>query len=256
MTDDKVSQMRIQVLSDLHLEFGFYRVKVSEDADALVMAGDFTVAKYLGDLGAFARFVRKPLFFVAGNHDYYYGVFEEVNRKLEKMDSDIINFHFLNNKYVEVGEVKFIGSTLWSDFDLAPNPAEFASLVRSRINDFHIISKSSNRKFSPQDCQELNVESCLFLRREIDAPFNGKRVVVTHFLPSPKSIHSRFEGDFLNPYFCCNCEELMGPSVRLWIHGHTHESINYACKQTRVIANPKGYLEENERFNQKLVVEI
>ena len=248
--------MRIQILSDIHLEFGFYRVRVPEDVDVLVMAGDYTVAEYLDDLAVFARFIRKPVVYVAGNHDYYNGYFDKVNRKLEKMDNDIPNLHFLNNSCVEIGDVKFIGSTLWSNFDLDPNPDRFASFVKNRISDFYVIRKSSGGRFSPQDCRELNIESRTFLRNEVDASFHGKRVVVTHFLPSPKSLHPKFKGDFLNPYFCCNCEELMGTKVLLWIHGHTHESINYTYKGTNVIANPKGYRNENKKFEDQLIIEI
>lgn len=227
-----------------------------EDVDALVFAGDFTTARCLGELRAFAKSARKPVMFVAGNHDYYYGIFNNVNKKLEQIDSNLPNFHFLNNRCVEIDEVRFIGSTLWSNFDLAPNPGEFAVLVGNRVSDFLVIKKNSTHAFSPYDCWELNERSRRFLRDEIDASFSGKRVVVTHFLPSPKSIHAKFEGDLLNPYFCCDCEDLMGQNVPLWIHGHTHESTNFVHKGTRVIANPKGYFNENRRFDGKLVVGI
>ena len=125
--------MKIQILSDLHTEFEHYTVKMVEEADVLVMAGDFTVAKLLGDLEAFAWSIKKPIVYVAGNHDYYYGVFEKVNRKLKQLDSDLPNFHFLNNTRIEIGNVGFIGSTLWSDFDLAPNPREFAYQARLEL---------------------------------------------------------------------------------------------------------------------------
>ncbi|MDH5450871.1 MAG: metallophosphoesterase family protein [Candidatus Bathyarchaeota archaeon] len=248
--------MKIQVLSDLHIEFEYYTVKVVEETDVLVMAGDFTVAKYLREIEAFARLIKKPIVYVAGNHDYYYGVFNRVNETLEQLDCDISNFHFLNNGRVEIEDVRFIGSTLWSNFDLAPNPGEFAYLARSMISDFMVIKKSSTSTFSPFDCSRLNEESRRFLKQEVDAPFNGRKVVVTHFLPSPKSVHPKFEGASLNPYFCCNCENLMGQSIPLWIHGHTHESTDYNHKGTRVIANPKGYFNENTTFNEKLIVEI
>jgi len=246
--------MRIQILADLHMEFGYSKVELVKDAEVLVIAGDYTVANKLGMLDTLARSTQKPIVFVAGNHDYYDGVFDAVNMKLEEISSASSNFHFLNNASVEIGEVRFIGSTLWSNFDLAPNPLEFAELVGHRINDFYWIHKSSNHRFTPYDCLELNEKSRSFLRNERDSPYHGKKVVVTHFGPSPRSIHPKYEGDVLNPYFACNCEDLMDLSVPLWIHGHTHQSIDYVHNGSHVIANPKGYYDENGRFNGKLVV--
>jgi hypothetical protein len=48
----------------------------------------------------------------------------------------------------------------------------------------------------------------------------------------------------------------MGPDVPLWIHGHTHESIDYEHKKTHVVANPKGYYGENKSFDGKLLFEV
>lgn len=238
------------------MEFKYYRIKVVEDAEVLVIAGDFTVAKFIGKLEAFAKSIKKQVIFVPGNHDYYGGVFNAVNEKLEQIDSNLDNLHFLNNNSVTIEDAKFIGSALWSNFDLAPNPVEFARLIGPLISDFSEISKSLTSKFSPHDCVKLNEESRLFLQNEINTPYGRKKVVITHFLPSPKSIHPRYWGDPLNPYFSCNCENLMGPNVSLWIHGHTHESFDYVHEGTRVIANPRGYYSENKKFNGKLVVEI
>lgn len=248
--------MRIQVLADLHTEFSSYKIELAEDADVLVLAGDFTVADSLGKLEVLAETAEKPIVFVAGNHEYYGGVFSEVNEKLTRISSSRRNFHFLNNGCFQIEDVQFIGATLWSNFDLAPDLDEFARIIGLAINDFDCIASSSTAKFSPYDCMRLNEESRSFLKDKISASSCGKRVVVTHFGPSPKSIHPQFEGSPANPYFCCNCENLMGPSIPLWIHGHTHESIDYKHKKTRVIANPRGYHGENKRFREKLVVEI
>ncbi|UCB60802.1 MAG: metallophosphoesterase family protein [Candidatus Bathyarchaeota archaeon] len=248
--------MRIQVLSDLHTEFSPYRIKPVESSDVLLLAGDVAVAKTLSRLETYVSLIAKDVVFVAGNHDYYYGTFDEVNERLEEMDARLPNFHFLNNRAVIIGDTKFIGSTLWSDFDLASNPRRFAQLVETMVSDFFVIDKSSHSKFSPRDCIRLNQASRTYLKEEVNAAFGGKKVVITHFLPSPKSIHSRFAGDVLNPYFCCNCEDLMDGGISLWIHGHTHESIDYTHQKVQVIANPRGYFGENNKFNGKLVMKI
>lgn len=86
--------------------------------------------------------------------------------------------------------------------------------------------------------------------------FNGKRVIVTHFLPTPKSIHVQYQDSPINPHFCCNCERLMGASVTLWVHGHTHSSMDYEVAGTHVVANPRGYYGYNREFNGKLFVKV
>ena len=86
-------------------------------------------------------------------------------------------------------------------------------------------------------------------------------MVVTHHAPSPRSIHPRFEGSLLNGCFVSDLEHLMGaPRVRLWIHGHTHDSFDYTVRGTRVLCNPRGYMlqgvGENAAFDPALVVEV
>jgi len=251
-------RMRIQVLADLHTEFARYDVELAEDVDVLVVAGDFSVARgnSLGKLGELAQTVEIPVVFVAGNHEYYGGVFGRVNEEIRKIGGSHPNFHFLNNACYRHEGVQFIGTTLWSNFDLAPDKDEFARIAGQWISDFDCIATSIIATFSPYDCVKLNEQSRSFLKEKTSGSSCDKKVVVTHFGPSSKSIHPMFEGNVLNPYFCCNCEDLMGPNIPLWIHGHTHESINYEYKKTHVIANPRGYNSENRKFKEKLVVEI
>ncbi len=251
--------MKIQILSDLHLEFSHYQIVTVEDSDIIVIAGDFTIARKLRQLKAYSQSVRKPVFFVAGNHDYYGGYFSVVNKYLDNIGLKIDNFHFLSNSSFVYENVKLVGCTLWSNFDLAPKPEVYARTVGSKINDFWEISKLSGERisrFTPSDCRKLNEESREFLKRELSTDSETRSIVITHFMPSPKSIHPRFEHDILNPFFCCNCESLMGPNVPLWIHGHTHDSMDYFHKGTHVIANPRGYYEENKRFNGRLTIDL
>jgi predicted phosphodiesterase len=251
--------MKIQILSDIHLEFSQYQIETVEDTNIIIIAGDFATARKLGELKAVSQSVSKQVFFVAGNHDYYDGNLSVVNKYLEQIELEIDTFHFLNNSSFIYDDVKLIGCTLWSNFDLAPKPEEYARTVGSSINDFWKISKLSEERisrFTPSDCRKLNEESRNFLKMELSTDVESRSVVITHFMPSPKSIHPRFEHDILNPFFCCNCENLMEPNVPLWIHGHTHDSMDYFHKGTHVIANPKGYYSENKKFNGRLTIDL
>lgn len=222
----------------------------------LVVAGDFTVARKIGQLKLFVQSVSKSVLFVAGNHDYYGGSIEEVDEYLETMDREFENFHFLNNRSIVLEDVQFFGCTLWSNYDLAPKQDYYAQKIAPFINDFWEINRDVTHKFTPYDCWAFNEESREFLKQELGANKKGKNIVITHFLPSSESIHKRYENSDLNPYFCCNCEGLMGENVPLWIHGHTHESMDYSHGFTRVIANPRGYYGENKRFDGKLIIDL
>jgi predicted phosphodiesterase len=248
--------LRIQVLSDLHVEFDYYRIKIVDTADVVLMAGDFGVAQHIKNLARFAGSTDRQIIFVAGNHDYYGGIIKEVDQMLTQTSLDYANFHFLNDSSFRTKDVEFIGCTLWSNFDLAPDPLKFEWLVQMAINDFDCIKTSPENVFTPQDCRRLNEHSRRFLQDTLHSNFKGKRVIVTHFLPSQRSIHAQYNSSLINPYFCCNCESLMGPDVALWVHGHTHSSMNYQIAGTRVVANPRGYYGENKEFDGKLVIEL
>lgn len=170
------------------------------------------------------------------------------------------HFNFLNPASLEIDtgkeKVRFIGGTLWSNFDTVRNVERAQSYVKRQIADFMRIHIDPVRLFNPQDCRYKNMEFREFLAQELTKDYDGKTVVVTHFLPSEKSISPQFLGSTVNSYFACNCEEFMSPKVPLWIHGHTHNSIDYVLNGTHVVANPRGYHTENKSYNGKLVVEI
>lgn len=248
--------MKIQVLSDLHNEISYYRVKVCEDADVIVLAGDiFSHGSNPDGLLSVAKEIRRqsdiPIVYITGNHEYYFSTFEATHAAVDAVASLIDNFHFLNNDYVVIDGVKFIGSTLWSNFDLARDEHDI-NLVGRSINDFVYIDDCN---FTTDDCARLNKNARRFLRDELDEPFEGKKVMVVHHCPSPLSIHPKFEGSPINCYFACSCCNLIA-KADLCIHGHTHESFDYTINDTRVVCNPRDYYSGNSHFNGKLIVEI
>src|SRR5690606_859556 len=115
--------------------------------------------------------------------------------------------------------------------------------------------------FTPQDSAELFSANVRWLDGELGKPFAGPTVVITHHAPSLQSIHARFAGSLFNPAFVSDAEWLLkGGRVRLWIHGHTHDSYDYRVSGTRVLCNARGYVKEgkveNARFDPKLMVEV
>lgn len=251
--------MRIQLLSDLHLESHPYELKPSKHADVLVLAGDIApltqrerLQKLLKQTGS------KPTVMVTGNHEYYGSGFDHVDYQLGLILEQFPHVVLLNNSYATVAGMLFAGGTLWTDFCL---PMKFKDGTRSdpvlaaraaceQISDFRTIrgARPETMYAENQECR-IAIANAKALARPM--------VVVTHFLPSPKSIHARYEGDVCNPYFCSDCEDLMGDNVQAWLHGHTHCSAAYEVKGTQVVCNPRGYTaKENPAFSDECLIEV
>jgi Icc-related predicted phosphoesterase len=256
--------MKIHILSDLHNQFSLFKPPAT-DADVVILAGDIDGGSK-GVAWAAQKF-NKPVIYLAGNHEFYH---QEITMQTEalRQAAENTSVHFLDCNTVVVDGVRFIGATLWTDFRLnGDTPHDIASardVAKQSMNDFRCIWLN-DKKFTPDDSVALFEKSVQFLKAELEKPFTGKTVVVTHHTPSPKSVHARYKGDLLNAAFSSDCEFLMdGPNApSFWIHGHTHDSFDYVVNHgTRVIANPRGYTsynsagQENEFFRPDLVVEI
>ena len=111
--------------------------------------------------------------------------------------------------------------------------------------------------FRPEHARQLHLAQTAWLEGKLIEMFDGPTVVITHYLPHRHSIHPKYKGDRLNPAFASDLSRLVRPPVKLWIHGHTHESFNYVVNGTRLVCNPRGYLpmEPNPAFNPRFVVE-
>lgn len=250
--------MRIHVLSDLHIEFGDWSPPPT-DADVVVLAGDI-FTECAGPEWARRRFGDKRLIYVAGNHEFYGGQWQEVMQSM-RAKAQAFEVELLEDQALVVGDVRFLGATLWTDFELDGNSVRDVDVAmraaRRQMNDYVLIHYNG-RRFAPEDSRQLHFASRGWLQRELAKPFAGKTVVITHHLPHVRSIDPQFDGDVLNPAFVSHLPELVCAPVDLWIHGHTHVSLDYAIAATRVVCNPRGYAPDdlNPRFRPDFVVEV
>jgi len=233
--------MNIRLLSDLHTEFRLpYKTQAFAQyrgEDVLVLAGDIAsgstntmdVIKFFLDQG-FPQIV-----YVPGNHEYYGTSFDEFNAKMENKCFAYDNVHFLNPGSVEIGGVKFVGGTLWTNF--AEDPIA-QSAARRGINDFRQI-----RGFDVNRCAQTYYQHLDYIKQQYEQRGNSKVVVVTHFLPARECIAPRFRGpDLINDYFANNLGEYISTmSSTTWLFGHTHDATDITLGDTRVVANPHGY---------------
>ena len=248
--------MKVQILSDLHLEFADFEIPET-DADVIVLAGDIHVGtravEWIQDQ------TNKPVIYILGNHEYYHQAFPKLQETVRDL-CEGTNIHFLENDEVIIDGVRFLGATLWSDFNLFGKQEKSMLEARATMNDFRMIRpEDERRKFiKAEDFLEAHNKSMQFLEQALktsDLP----TVVMSHNAPSNRSSEARYKDSALAPAFASNLESFIEQhQPKLWIHGHMHNSSDYMIAETRVICNPRGYEghELNESFKTDLVVEI
>jgi len=253
--------MRIALLSDLHLSMHPFEPPRT-DADVVVLAGDLGRPQAAIE---FASRYEQPTLFVAGNHEHYGSDLVSTGSELRALARGTAVRVLEQREWIH-GDVRFLGCTLWSDHRLEDTP-EGRSVARVKalelVRDFSRIrvAPESPELFTPALSRLLFEQSVEWLEGRFAAPHDGPTVVVTHFAPSRRSIHPRFEGSPLNACFVSDLEErILRWQPRLWLHGHVHDSFDYRIGVTRVVANPRGYapggVVENARFDPELVLEV
>jgi predicted phosphodiesterase len=244
--------LRIRIYSDLHLEFAPF-VPPENDADAIVLAGD--IANGAAGIEWARTTFWQPVLYLAGNHEYYEGEFEAVQRVMGTAAREFA-VTLLDCSEAVVDGVRFLGCTLWTDYSLVPQAERPAVMEGARkLNPDYQLIRWGARAFEPEDAIALCARHRAWLAATLAAPFSGKTVVITHFAPHPRSIAPAYAGHRANPGFVLDLEEMMG-SAALWIHGHTHTFFDYRVRGTRVICNPRGYPAEPTGFVPGLTVEV
>ncbi|MDM0071086.1 metallophosphoesterase [Variovorax sp. J31P207] len=285
--------VRIQIVSDLHLELltsrirvGWHGIPASPAADLLVLAGD------IGSIDDVLRMFGRwpvPVLYVLGNHEFYHQEMTALRRHARSLAQGT-SVLILDND--EVGPVQFLkfsnwyeprkerlaglrafGATLWTDYDYADGVAmqDWRQMrmgeAGRRLNDHRLISFGES-VFKPGHALAEHQASVGWLADALSTPFDGRTVVITHHGPHAKSVHPRFRGDLLNCAFVSDLSSLLA-RADLWVHGHVHDSFDYQVRGCRVVANPRGYprnaglvekpeelIFENPWFDPSLVVVV
>ena len=288
--------MNIQLLSDLHLEVHPHFVPTpAPGADLLVLAGDigsYQSGSLLEDADfGLARFSPLkgwpvPVIFVPGNHEYDTQDFDLAHERLRETCVRL-GIVFLEREVITAAElfktlpgrntapdrlpaVRFIGTTLWTDFDalspLAAAPgASLTPLLKARDKAFRAANFYLRKALTSRHGQALLAEQVRaqalvcqdWLRAALAQPFDGVTVVITHFAPSLRSADPRYGLTPGTAGFCNALDELL-PSAQLWLHGHLHCASDYVNQGCRVVANPLGYARKSEQaqFVPQLCLEL
>ncbi len=248
--------MHLHILSDIHLEHAPF-VPPHTSADVVILAGD-THPGSKGIFWAMETFPGTPVLYILGNHEYYGEAMPSHILKL-KMLALGSNVRVLENDALTIGDVVFLGCTLWTDFELFGNPRVAGYYATESMTDYRKIRISPDyRWLRSVDTAGIHFSSRRWLTGQFDQHRGEKMVVVTHHAPSKKSLPEGYEDDILNAAYASDLNEFVENSgASLWVHGHLHKPKDYFLGSTHVICNPRGYPhEENNRFGPGCVVEV
>lgn len=266
--------MKIALCSDLHLEFGTITL-VNQGAEVLILSGDIIIENDLSERDVynfnsadrsqkFHTFFQEAcaqfphVIYVSGNHEHYHGDFAKTIKNLRKKLGYLKNLHILEKEMITIGDVKFIGGTLWTDMNKEDQLTLYH--MKSMMNDFRLVD-NSNREVSFKDaegkfhtrparyCAEDAVEDhkkmVEFIRLMIEGHFDKKFVVVGHHAPSKLSTKPRYKDEvIMNGAYSSDLSDFIidHPQIKVWTHGHTHETFDYMIGSTRILCNPRGYI--------------
>lgn len=268
--------MKLQIVSDLHLEFGMFAID-NNGADTLILSGDICPIVNLLDINSPVVFSDdqksqeyhtfffdcskkfKHVVYVVGNHEYYHGDLQTSVNILRDRLKHLSNLHILEKQSVQLEDVLFVGGTLWTDMNR--ENYQTMAIIRGYMNDFRVI-KNGNYKLMPADCVSVHRQTIDFLTSTLSELKSDQKVVfVGHHAPSKQSIKPKYAHDTdVNGAYSSDLEDFIvsSPNIKLWTHGHTHDSFDYMVGTTRIVCNPRGYYryEENDNFNPNLVIEV
>ena len=268
--------MKIALVSDVHLEFGDLEFDNDQGADVLILGGDICVASDMTPRdpnnimdeeyrsNRFHAFFQRcserfpHVIFIVGNHEHYHGDFTKTVPHFRNVLGYLPNLHILEKETWVLDDVTFIGGTLWTDM----NRRDVRTLheISRMMNDFRCVDHSAKLadqrgwggRFTTTDAANDHDAMVEYIRLMIEGKWDQKFVVVGHHAPSRLSTHPRYAHEaIMNGGYSSELDGFIQdhPQIKLWTHGHTHEDFDYCIGSTRILCNPRGYINYEERAN-------
>jgi Icc-related predicted phosphoesterase len=266
--------MKIALVSDVHLEFGDLDFDNDSGADVLILGGDICIANdmaqrdpynTMGEQYRSNRFHdffqrccdRFPhVIFIVGNHEHYHGDFAKTVPHFRDVLGYLPNLHILEKETFVLDDITFIGGTLWTDMNKRDNRTLHD--ISRMMNDFRCVDNSAKTedgrgwpgRFTTTDAANDHDAMVAFIDQTIAANPAGKYVVVGHHSPSRLSTHPKYQSQFImNGGYSSELDDFIQdrPQIKLWTHGHTHEDFDYMIAGCRILCNPRGYINYEER---------
>ena len=256
--------MRINVISDLHLEFAPLELP---GGDVLILAGDVCELRSLkkdvnakkppdwkqatGKEWRFQRFFEvecakyNTVFYVLGNHEHYHGRYDKTLNELRSLLPP--NITILQDEAAELDGVVFLGSTLWTDMNKGDPLTMWTA--RNSVNDFkhithHYAHAGIYGKLRPEITVAAHRKSVDYMQAALGQRGQDKIVVISHHAPTELSVAPAYKREYaMNGAYRSDLSEFIldHPQIKVWVHGHMHDVCDYTIGSTRILANPRGY---------------
>jgi hypothetical protein len=243
--------MRIQLLSDLHLETESFEPEPNPAAELLVLGGDID-----STWAALERFRGwpVPVLMVAGNHEFdgreVRDAWPALRTRCESLGIRLLERESLVSTDREGARIRFTATVRWCDFDLFGDAGR-AGAMRAAAYYMRIMRSTRNGvPFDPDGVREEALACREWLAAELERSGDWDRtVVLTHFAPSLRSADPRYGAQPGTASFC-NADDALLPHASTWIHGHLHCRHDYLAEhdrgRTRVICNARGHGRKGE----------
>ena len=254
--------MKIQYVSDLHLEFRVNSQFIAQKllvpvGDVLVIAGD---TMYLKDVERFKKHKFfsfcsknfKQTLLVPGNHEYYDDNLENYSDSFEIELRP--NVRICQNKSVVIDDTEFILSTMWTRI-----PDKGWRKLQAGMIDFHAI-RTGSRLLTASVYNQMHERDLAFIQSAVNESKAAHKVVVTHHVPTRLCVSPEFKGSTLGSCFTVDLTDYIESSgIDLWVYGHSHRSIDCIIGNTSVVSNQVGYTfygEHNWNYRTDCAIEL
>ena len=246
-----------QIISDTHLEFCVRPLTSMLEVKADVLC-------LLGDIGcpfekSYLDFIKecsdayKHVIVITGNHEYYNNRcidMKTINAGIKTMCEKFKNVHFLNNSSFDIDDVRFIGTTLWTNM-----PDDKKYKVASLYSDYQYIYCEERIHLHPDYTNKLHRESLAYIASAVnEGVAQGKKnIVLTHHTPTFQFTDPKYKDELYGLGLSTEYSHCMnGEYVKYWACGHTHVNLpDTTINGTTLICNQYGRRPESlKNFSQ------
>jgi predicted MPP superfamily phosphohydrolase len=233
---------RLCWLTDLHFNFvGPEQVAElleqvrSLQADGVVITGDIgeatDVVEYLAQID---EALGCPVYFVLGNHDFYFGSIDDVRRRVRELCGNRPQLHYLTSceRPLRLGHWRIVGHDGWAD-------ARIGDYERSMVmmNDYRLIDELApcNKQQRLPLLRQLGDEAAEHVRGQLQQalqpPGDEPILLVTHVPPFHEACwhQGQLSDDEWAPHFTC---QAMGDMILQMMSQHDDRRLLALCGHT------------------------
>jgi predicted MPP superfamily phosphohydrolase len=232
--------------TDLHLDkvlpwdkVSFIRNIIKENPKGIIITGDISSYRVTPlDLKLLTTFIKCPIYFVDGNHDYYLSSFEEMNKKISKLcDKNPRLIHLDESDFIPLTkDVALIGHMGWGDVS-----ASGPEILRATIDWIFIkeLRELTSMKQRLKVFHKLADESCHNIEEKLVKCLDlGYKTIyiATHFPPYKEA--TNHIGTFFEKYWLSfNVNARLGKTISRIMGAYKGQNVIILCGHSHIPMN-------------------